>query len=238
MNRHKESPLRNASKPHLDIHRNHSDLHSRSHEYEKSTSDIILIFFNFCVILPLLAITFRRTARMGSFSPPGFSNAPVTKGFVYFTLFFSLFIAFQNSAGGPLALHWWRSGPKFIYSLATYQLYFTSVWQTICGCTLLYHFRLFERQWGVRKYGTFCLSMLLVSGALGLALLVLGRDGIINEIACGPYGPLFATMVQVITHLYPTRPSSPLSLLITFAHACSSIATFPRSITSRSSAST
>ena len=170
---------------------------SRFHGLERSTSDHILLLFNFFVVLPLLAVTYRRSAHIASFSPPGFSNAPVTKGLVYLTALFSLFFSIQHVSEGSLAFHWGHSAPKFMYSLATYQLYFTSVWQTICGCVLLYHFRLFERQWGIRKYGTFCISMPLVSGALGLALLVIGRDGIINEIACGPYGHLFATMVQV-----------------------------------------
>jgi hypothetical protein len=185
----------NFSSDHSFRHRNITE--ARYHGPEKSTSDHILLLFNFFVVLPLLAVTYRRTAHVGSFSPPGFSNAPVTKGIVYFTATFSLVSSLNQASGTTLAFHWGKSAPNFIYSLATYQLYFTSVWQTVCGCLLLYHFRLFERQWGIRKYGTFCLSMPLVSAALGLALLVIGRDGIINEIACGPYGHLFATMVQV-----------------------------------------
>ena len=225
--------------------RNFSETH-HYHGPERSMSDNILLLFNFFFILPLLVVTYRRAAHLGSFSPPGFANAPITKGIVYLTAVFSIISSFQNGTPEPHALHWWKSSPKFIFSLATYQLYFTSVWQTICGCILIYHFRLFERQWGVRKYGTFCISMLLVSGALGLALLVLGRDGIVNEIACGPYGHLFATLVQVIQNAIadlsaclllafsPLLVHPPSKSLLT-APRTSSIATCLRSTTSASS---
>jgi len=151
---------------------------------------------NFMFVLPLMYLVLRRSFRLQPPSPSGFSNAPVTKGLCVYCFTMALYVALSGVDAG-LSIDVWKLGiGRMLINLLTFQLYFPSWWQSLCGIFLFYRFRQFERHWGASKYGAFLIITTMISSLLAIALVVLGRDGFLQEVACGPYGILFATLVQ------------------------------------------
>jgi hypothetical protein len=106
---------------------------------------------NWFLVLPLCYLLFRRSATTFFSSPAGFANAPVTKSAMLLTTVFSLW-AMLTGRAPDLSLRYWKFGiGTFFVRLATYQLYFSSLWAMMCGCLMMYQFRQFERQWGAGK---------------------------------------------------------------------------------------
>jgi hypothetical protein len=66
------------------------------------------------------------------------------------------------------------------------------------GVALLYQFRLFERHWGSRKFGTFLLLSYGMSAILACCTLFLaqGMQRRLDSLPLGPYGLVFSLLVQ------------------------------------------
>jgi len=47
------------------------------------------------------------------------------------------------------------------------------------------------------QFGAFLAIIMAVCAGMGLALIVAGRDGFAREVASGPFGVIFAFLVQV-----------------------------------------
>mmetsp|Transcript_36412 Transcript_36412/g.113465 ORF Transcript_36412/g.113465 Transcript_36412/m.113465 type:complete len:448 (-) Transcript_36412:44-1387(-) len=171
-------------------------LHFDDPRRRSSPMTIAADVINFMFVLPLLYLVFRRSLRLQPPSPSGFSNAPVTKGLVGYCAMSMIYVALSGADTG-LSIDVWKLGiGRMLINLMSFVLYFPSWWQSLCGIFLFYRFRQFERHWGASKYGAFLMITTTISSLLSIALVVLGRDGFLQEVACGPYGILFATLVQ------------------------------------------
>jgi membrane associated rhomboid family serine protease len=130
----------------------------------------------------------------------GFHNAPVSKAVLTLTLLGSL-ITSATRSGTILSL---SSKPIFIkyeyWRIFSYQLCFASAGELVVGLALLYQFRLFERHWGSRKFGTFLLISSMISAFLGCcvvsALHGSHRPPHMESLPLGPYGFIFSCLVQ------------------------------------------
>ncbi|EKX53987.1 hypothetical protein GUITHDRAFT_132416 [Guillardia theta CCMP2712] len=155
-------------------------LHFDDPRRRSSPMTIAADVINFMFVLPLLYLVFRRSLRLQPPSPSGFSNAPVTKGLVGYCAMSMIYVALSGADTG-LSIDVWKLGiGRMLINLMSFVLYFPSWWQSLCGIFLFYRFRQFERHWGASK----------ISSLLSIALVVLGRDGFLQEVACGPYGIL------------------------------------------------
>jgi hypothetical protein len=74
-------------------------------------------------------------------------------------------------------------------------MHFSSYTETICGLALLYKLRLFEQQWGSKKYSNFVLITNGVSTLISYSLIA-GFRRSITSLQCGPYGVIVASLVQ------------------------------------------
>lgn len=132
---------------------------------------------NWLVLVPIMLVLLFKTLRLRPATPPGFGNAPVTRGAIALTTCASV-LAIMGGANTTLTLHWWDIGAATLaWRILTFQLHFANWWHLVVGVALLYHFRQFERQWGARKYAAFLLVSTAVSSLISLGLLVVGRDG-------------------------------------------------------------
>ena len=86
-----------------------------------------------------------------------------------------------------------------LWRLLTANLVFTKPGEAIFGLYLLYHFRVFERQQGSRKYGTFLALCVAMSTGMQIALLpalrATGWNGTREPFASGPHALVFAHFV-------------------------------------------
>ena len=123
--------------------------------------------------------------------PGGFAGAPVSKVLV------------AGVAGSSIvvqAVHYWRGRLPYIDAVG-HLLVFKHPGVLIFGTALLYYFRVFERQWGSVKYGSFCTIVLGVSYALEQAAVKLLSWPAIP----GPYPLLFANYVAFFFDVPPTQ---------------------------------
>ncbi|XP_072954381.1 rhomboid-like protein 20 [Typha angustifolia] len=127
--------------------------------------------------------------------PSGFHNAPITKAIVIATALFTL----------PFGIH----GRSLMLGLSYQDIYeklriwrfvssvfaFSSTPELIFGLSLLYYFRVFERQIGSNKYLVFIVFSVIVS--LLFEILTLGylKDPSLGRLASGSYGLIFASFV-------------------------------------------
>jgi len=125
--------------------------------------------------------------------PSGFYNAPITKCIVLGTGMFSLLMsvfgmkkafAITNAHSVIYSFHIWK--------LFTNNFYFSSPVETVIGLTLLYNFRIFERQMGSLKFAAFTLATSGIAVLVNLATLVLLSH---QEIVSGPYPLIFSALV-------------------------------------------
>lgn len=131
---------------------------------------------------------------MTSGAPSGFHNAPVTRTFVIACAILSIILGFQNGFQN-LGLSYQDIFRKpRIWRLIASVFAFSSTPELIFGLTLLYYFRIFERQIGSNKHLVFILFSVIVSSIFEfLALAYLGDPSTI--ITSGPYCLIFASFV-------------------------------------------
>ena len=130
----------------------------------------------------------------------GFHKAPVSKSIITLTLLVSLAVsAIRIGANLALTAKSFFVGRE-IWRIFSYQLCFASAGELIVGLALLYQFRLFERHWGSRKFGTFLLLTSLISAFLGCCIIYVLQYGAhkqrVDSLPLGPYGFIFSCLVQ------------------------------------------
>jgi hypothetical protein len=128
----------------------------------------------------------------------GFHKAPVSKTVIAMTTLVSLAISATRS-GSNLSITSKALFVRFEYwRILTYQTCFSTAGELVVGLALLYQFRLFERHWGSRKFGTFLLLSYGISAILGCAALFLsqGMQRRLDFLPLGPYGLIFSLLVQ------------------------------------------
>jgi len=128
---------------------------------------------------------------MLSLGPSGFSNAPISKGILILVTTGSLLASIFKIKYVELEF----SGlfEKYqIYRFITSQFVFSHTGEMLFGMFLLYFFRLFERQMGSSKFGSFAFLSFLLSLFTELILLLIFRP---KDITSGPYGFIFAMFV-------------------------------------------
>ncbi|KAK9795850.1 hypothetical protein WJX73_004441 [Symbiochloris irregularis] len=127
--------------------------------------------------------------------PAGFVGAPVSKVLVLSVLGSSVLVQATSAAGA--------SQHRVVYLLSTAGrlLIFRHPGVLIFGTALLYYFRLFERQWGAVKYGSFSgivLGLSIAGESLAVRLL---RWSPIP----GPYPLIFANFIPFFLDVPPTQ---------------------------------
>lgn len=116
--------------------------------------------------------------------PTGFAGAPVTKGLLVCVTGSSVLVQASHSLRGQL--------PRLLRS-AGHLLIFEHPGVLIFGTALLYYFRLFERQWGSNKYGTF--TAFVFGSAYVLEQAAIKLLGWIPAPIPGPFPLIFANYV-------------------------------------------
>ncbi|KAL4436662.1 hypothetical protein ABPG75_003801 [Micractinium tetrahymenae] len=122
--------------------------------------------------------------------PSGFRGAPVTKGLLLATVSTSVILQATKTA---------RRRPPLLVSLFTHAFAFRNPGELLFGASLLYFYRLFERQWGSAKYGSF------VATTCGLAYALEAAAGAALALpaAQGPFPLLFANLAANFVLLVP-----------------------------------
>ncbi|KAI8847514.1 hypothetical protein BC829DRAFT_396046 [Chytridium lagenaria] len=133
----------------------------------------------------------------------GFYNAPVSKAIFLTVGLNSLVCSILNFKSSfhlqifpHIASH---------FQILTTNLAFTSSTEILFGSLLIYHFRLLERQWGPRKYGSFALVTSAISTVLASLILFAGKSFGFSRTAAGPYGD------KVFFFLWASFPGSIVS---------------------------
>lgn len=121
--------------------------------------------------------------------PSGFRGAPVTKGLLLATVSTSVILQASKA----------RRRPPLLISLFTRAFAFRNPGELLFGASLLYFYRLFERQWGSAKYGSF------VATACGLAYALEAAVGAALALpaAQGPFPLIFANLAANFVVLVP-----------------------------------
>jgi hypothetical protein len=131
-------------------------------------------------------------------STSGFHKAPVSKAVIAITTLISLAISATHN-GFYLSITSKALFVRFEYwRILSYQCCFSTAGELVVGLALLYQFRLFERHWGSRKFGTFLVLSYGISAILGCCALLLaqGMQRRLDALPLGPYGPIFSLLVQ------------------------------------------
>jgi hypothetical protein len=135
------------------------------------------------------------------------SETPVSAGFTAATALLSLTITNQSSKSNVLLRALIRP------------LFFSSHTETLCGLILLNKFRIFEPQWGGRKYLNFILITNGFSALISCGLLAACQRPMLS-LPSGPYGVIVASLVQFymdIPVVVPSEHSSIISLALLLA---------------------
>lgn len=92
-----------------------------------------------------------------------------------------------------------RRRPPLLVSLFTHAFAFRNPGELLFGASLLYFYRLFERQWGSSKYGSF------IAITWGLAYLLEAAAGAALHVpaASGPFPLVFANLIANFVLLVP-----------------------------------
>ncbi|KAI3426075.1 hypothetical protein D9Q98_008043 [Chlorella vulgaris] len=122
--------------------------------------------------------------------PGGFRGAPVTKGLLLGTLSTSIIIQASKAV---------RRRPPLLVSLFTHAFAFRNPGELLFGASLLYFYRIFERQWGSAKYGSFVATTCCVAYALEAA----ASSGLGWRSASGPFPLVFANLLSNFVLLVP-----------------------------------
>ncbi|GFQ68898.1 ubiquitin-associated domain-containing protein 2 [Trichonephila clavata] len=96
-----------------------------------------------------------------------------------------------------------------IWRVITSKLTFLETKDLVCGCLLIYYFRIFERRYGSHKFASYLLAACTVSTILELSFVYLLKhlDVHITFLPTGPYGfifPLFANYFMDIPRVAQT----------------------------------
>lgn len=164
-------------------------------------------------------------AIMSPYSSVGFYKTPVSKAFLG-----SMFIAscaLNVPQLAPLKRHFlcnpsniWDK--KEIWKLLACRSTFLDIKDLICGCLLIYYFRVFERRYGSHKFASF----LLATGTVALLLEVLTVNalqkldidvfaGMITYLSTGPFGLIFPLFVNYFFDIPRVAHTSVLGVPIT-----------------------
>jgi hypothetical protein len=139
--------------------------------------------------------------------PSGFVNAPITKAIFFGTAGLSVLSSVLNWKYW-LTLDQNHLQQFQLWRLATHHFIFSSLGEGFLSLLLLYQFRLFERQMGSRKFGSFAFLAFCISSLLEVAGLVVYTGRTSRSVTTsspslrpplslhGLYGLLFALMVQ------------------------------------------
>ncbi|GAB4823131.1 hypothetical protein N2152v2_010177 [Parachlorella kessleri] len=122
--------------------------------------------------------------------PSGFKGAPVSKG---------LLIAAASSSILLQAARVSRRRVPLLIDIFTQVFVFRHPGELIFGAALLYYTRLFERQFGSNKYGSFVVATCGISYLLEMAAASLLRI----PSASGPYPIIFASLVPFVLDVPP-----------------------------------
>jgi membrane associated rhomboid family serine protease len=128
---------------------------------------------------------------MLSLGPSGFSNAPISKGILILVTTCSLLTSIFKIKNVGLEFSGLFENLQ-IHRIITSQIVFSHTGEMLFGMFLLYFFRLFERQMGSSKFGSFAFLSFLLSLFTELILLLIFRP---KDITSGPYGFIFAMFV-------------------------------------------
>ncbi|XP_073034067.1 rhomboid-like protein 20 [Primulina eburnea] len=127
--------------------------------------------------------------------PSGFNNAPLTRTTVIATVLFTIIFGIQGRHRN-LALSYQDIFKKLqIWKLIVSVFGFSSTPELVFGISLLYYFRVFERQIGSNKYSVFVLFSTIVSLVLEVIAQWLLKDPSLNILTSGPYGLIFSSFV-------------------------------------------
>lgn len=135
----------------------------------------------------------------------GFSGCPISKTLVVGLLVASVCAAVSNTT------HFFQLSRRALFSdgrierVLLHSLVFSTTAELTFGLILLYYFRLFERQWGSRKYAWFCSLVVLLSVSLEVAALFFG----VSSVPSGPYSLVFSHFVPFVLDI-PESSSLPL----------------------------
>lgn len=94
-----------------------------------------------------------------------------------------------------LAVSYNAARPRSLFKSLFHPIYFSSHIETICGLALMYKLRLFEQQWGSKKYSNFILITQSLSSLISCGLFAVCRRSI-SSLPCGPHGVIVASLVQ------------------------------------------
>jgi hypothetical protein len=114
----------------------------------------------------------------------------VTKGLLLGTLSTSIILQATKAT---------RRRPSLLVSLFTHALAFRNPGELLFGASLLYFYRIFERQWGSAKYGSF----VAVTGCLAYGLEAAAASLLEWRAASGPFPLLFANLAANFVLLVP-----------------------------------
>jgi len=134
--------------------------------------------------------------------PSGFQNAPISKGLLVLTGFFSI-------GASVMRLHNqldFADLNSIIYSyqpwrLITSHLFFSSPGELLFGLILIYFFRLFERQMGSAKFGGYLTVIFTLSTMVQIASYVLIPSA---RFTSGPYAFIFACFILYYSEIPST----------------------------------
>uniref|UniRef100_A0A7S0DXC6 UBA domain-containing protein n=1 Tax=Hanusia phi TaxID=3032 RepID=A0A7S0DXC6_9CRYP len=96
-----------------------------------------------------------------------------------------------------------------VWRVITYQFFFSTASELIIGMVLMYTFRQFERHWGSKKFGAFIVVAKTLSAIMGTGALFLQRSwrqNFVMQVASGPYGLIFASLVQYYFEIPVSQP--------------------------------
>jgi len=123
--------------------------------------------------------------------PSGFDQAIITKVMLFLTAAFS-FCAQLAHKTQIFELDLPAIGRGEIWRIFTHQLVYSTPSELILGSILIYNWRMFERQFGVRKFGACILFFNLVGTILQASILGISRSmGSYFSFAMGPYTIIF-----------------------------------------------
>lgn len=114
----------------------------------------------------------------------------MTKGLLLGTLSTSIIIQASKAV---------RRRPPLLVSLFTHAFAFRNPGELLFGASLLYFYRIFERQWGSAKYGSFVATTCCVAYALEAA----ASSGLGWRSASGPFPLVFANLLSNFVLLVP-----------------------------------
>eukprot|EP00128_Syssomonas_multiformis_P019046 Colp12_sorted_trinity150504_noHs@26674 len=132
---------------------------------------------------------------MFSSGPAGFYQAPVTQGIVLAVGASSIAAGFLQSRDVGLNVAG-LFGRGEVWRLATHNFVFNNNTEIMFGGMLLYVSRMFERRYGSLKFASFAVLTSTMSTIMQVAILFLLRKSGFDVVSSGPYGFIYAMMVQ------------------------------------------